>query len=545
MHCKGLCIALEAISAHFCQVQMKRSYRLLILSHSIFLTTVVFLIASFSSLTLSAEKGPPNILFILADDLGYGDVGCYNPKSKVPTPHLDQLALDGIRFTDAHSPSTVCPPTRYSVLTGRMAFRTGMRGVFTGAGGPCMIEEGRMTIGGMLQERGYKTALFGKWHVGMTFYDKGGKPINKNGLEAVKRIDYSRVIPDAPVHRGFDFFYGSVCCPTTDWLYAFIEGDRIPVPPTKIIDRGPLPKHPYSQDNRPGMIAPGYKMEEIDLQFLDKSLEFLDQHAKAKDKSPFFLFHSTQAVHLPSFPADQFKGKTKAGPHGDFIFELDHIVGELLGALDKHGFTDNTLVIFSSDNGPEVPTVLSMRNDYKHDGARPWRGVKRDNWEGGHRVPFIARWPGKIKPGSTSSQTLCLTDLMATCAAITGAKIPEKAGEDSVNMLPSLLSEDQGKPIRKYTLHQTISLALAIRSGPWKYLDHKGSGGNNYTRAGRWGMKKYIVPEKAPQAPGQLYNLNSDPGETENLYYKNPEIVKELKEKLEQFKKSGRSAPLS
>ena len=544
MHCKGLCIALEAISAHFCQVQMKRSYRLLILSHSIFLTTVVFLIASFSSLTLSAEKGPPNILFILADDLGYGDVGCYNPKSKVPTPHLDQLALDGIRFTDAHSPSTVCTPTRYSVLTGRMAFRTGMSGVFTGAGGPCMIEGGRMTIGGMLQERGYKTALFGKWHVGMTFYDKGGKPINKNGLEAVKKIDYSRVIPDAPIHRGFDFFYGSVCCPTTDWLYAFIDGDRIPVPPTKIIDRGPLPKHPYSQDNRPGMIAPGYKMEEIDLQFLDKSLEFLDQHAKAKTKSPFFLFHSTQAVHLPSFPADQFKGRTKAGPHGDFIFELDHIVGELLGALDKHGFADNTVVIFSSDNGPEVPTVLSMRNDHKHDGARPWRGVKRDNWEGGHRVPFIARWPGKIKPGSTSSQTLCLTDLMATCAAITGAKIPEKAGEDSVNMLPALLSEDQGKPIRKYTLHQTISLALAIRRGPWKYLDHKGSGGNNYTRAGRWGMKKYIVPEKAPQAPGQLYNLNSDPGETKNLYYKNPEIVKELKEKLEQLKESGRSAPL-
>ena len=232
----------------------------------------------------------PNILFILADDLGYGDVGCYNSKSKVPTPHLDQLALDGIRFTDAHSPSTVCTPTRYSVLTGRMAFRTGMKGVFTGAGGPCMIEQDRMTIGGMLQERGYKTALYGKWHVGMTFYDKKGEAINKNGLEAVKRIDYSKSIPDAPIHRGFDYFFGSVCCPTTDWLYAFIDGDRIPVPPTKIIDRSPLPKHPYSQDNRPGMIAPGYEMEEIDLQFLDKSLVFLEQHAKDKKKTPFFYF---------------------------------------------------------------------------------------------------------------------------------------------------------------------------------------------------------------------------------------------------------------
>ena len=505
----------------------------------------LFLLTLGVSISLSEENQLPNILFILADDLGYGDVRCYNSESKVPTPHLDQLAEEGILFTDAHSPSTVCTPTRYSILTGRMAFRTGMRGVFTGAGGPCMIEKDRMTIGGMLQNKGYTTSLYGKWHVGMTFFDKDGKPINKNGLEAVQRIDYSRAIPDAPTHRGFDYFFGSVCCPTTDWLYAFIDGDRIPVPPTKIIDRSPLPKHPYSKDNRPGMIAPGYSMEEIDLQFMEKSLSFLEEHSKKRKGSPFFLFHSAQAVHLPSFPADQFKGKTKAGPHGDFIFELDYIVGKLMAALDKHGFADNTLVIFSSDNGPEVPTVLSMRQDYKHDGARPWRGVKRDNWEGGHRVPFIARWPGKIKPGTRSSQTLSLTDLMATFAAITNVKLPQEAGEDSVNMLPALIGSDEGKSIRKYTLHQTISLALAIRRGPWKYLDHKGSGGNNYDRAGRWGMKKYIVPEKEPEAPGQLYNLDTDPGETNNLYFKRSEIVKELKNKLEEFKKSGRSVPLS
>lgn len=495
-------------------------------------------------LSVRGQGEMPNILFILADDLGYGDVGCYNPESKVPTPHLDRMASQGMLFTDAHSPSTVCTPTRYSILTGRMAFRTGMRGVFTGAGGPCMIEEERLTLGGMLQQRGYETALFGKWHVGMTFFDKDGKPINENGLEAVRRIDYSRAMPDAPIHRGFDHFFGSVCCPTTDWLYAFIDGDRIPVPPTGIIDRGPLPKHAYSRDNRPGMIAPGYSMEEIDLQFLEKSLAFLDEHARKKEKKPFFLFHSTQAVHLPSFPADAFKGKTKAGPHGDFIFQLDHVVGELLKALDRHKLADNTLVIFTSDNGPEVPTILAMRRDHKHDGARPWRGVKRDQWEGGHRVPFIARWPGRIKANSRSDQVLCLTDMMATCAALTGAKITAKDGEDSVNMLPALLGKDQGKPIRQYTLHQTISLALAIRRGPWKYLDHKGSGGNNYNRPGTWGMKQYVLPEKAPDAPGQLYNLESDPGETTNLYFKNPEIVRELKGKLEEFKKSGRSAPL-
>ncbi|MEC7856115.1 MAG: sulfatase-like hydrolase/transferase, partial [Verrucomicrobiota bacterium] len=189
-------------------------------------------------------------------------------------------------------------------------------------------------------------------------------------------------------------------------------------------------------------------------------------------------------------------------------------------------------------------TVLSMRKDYNHDGARPWRGVKRDNWEGGHRVPFIARWPGKIKPGTISSQIISLTDLMATFAAITNVKMPIGAGEDSVNMLSALLGDDNGKSIREYTLHQTISLALAIRRGPWKFLDHKGSGGNNYNRVGRWGMKDYIIPEKSPNAPGQLYNLDTDPGESNNLYFQKPEIVKELKNKLEEFKKSGRSAPL-
>ncbi len=486
----------------------------------------------------------PNVVLILADDLGYGDVGCYNPESKVPTPNIDRLAKEGMLFSDAHSPSTVCTPTRYSILTGRMAFRTGMRGVFTGAGGPCMIEESRPTIGSMLQDKGYTTALFGKWHVGMTFLDEGGEPINKNGLEAVQRIDYSRPISDAPIHRGFDQFFGTVSCPTTDWLYAFIEGDRIPVPPTGIIDREPLPNHPYSRDNRPGMIAPGYDLEEIDLVFLEKSRAFLKEHSKRSPEEPFFLFHSTQAVHLPSFAADPFKGKTEAGPHGDFIFELDYVVGELMKALDEHGLADNTLVILTSDNGPEVPTVISMRNDHDHDGARPWRGVKRDNWEGGHRVPFIARWPGKIQPGSRSEQTICLTDLMATCAAIVGADLPNDAAEDSYDFLPVLLGTAGSKSLRQYTLHQTMSLALAIRSGSWKYLDHKGSGGNNYSRDGRWGMKTYALPELAPDAPGQLYRLDEDPGESTNLYFEHPEIVKELKAKLEEFKVSGRSAPV-
>jgi len=499
-----------------------------------FLALFVFYASSFA-----AEK--PNILFILADDLGYGDVSCYNAQSKVPTPHLDQLAKEGIRFTDAHSPSTVCTPTRYSILAGRMAFRLNYRGVFTGVGGPCLINPGRLTVASLLKQQGYATAMFGKWHVGLTAFDKEGKPIHQNGLPAVRRIDYSRALKGGPVDHGFDHFFGTASCPTTDWLYAYIDGNNIPVPPTQIVDRTPLPKHPYSRDNRPGMIAPGFDLEEVDMVFLDKSLKFLEQHSKNTAKKPFFLFHSMQAVHLPSFAGDAFKGKTKAGPHGDFIFEMDHVVGELMKALKKYGMAENTLVVFSSDNGPEVPTTIAMRRDHKHDGARPWRGVKRDQWEGGHRVPFIARWPGRIKPGSTSGQTVCLTDLMATAAAITGAKLPNNVAEDSYNILPALLGEN--KPIREYTLHQTMSLALAIRKGNWKYLDHKGSGGNNYNRGGEWGMKQYALPEKSPKSPGQLYDLTKDPGETTNLYFEKPEMVEELKAKLEEAKKSGRSAP--
>jgi arylsulfatase A-like enzyme len=496
-------------------------------------------LTGWSTVIAQESKRLPNIVFILADDLGYGDVRCYNPEAKVSTPNLDRLAMQGMRFTDAHSPSTVCTPTRYSLLTGRMAFRTGFPGVFTGAGGPCLIEKGRPTLPGMLRQRGYTTACFGKWHVGLTFLDREGKAINQNGLDGVQRIDYTRAIPDAPIHRGFDHFFGTACCPTTDFLYAFIDGDRIPVPPTKLLDRTPLPKHPYSRDNRAGMIAPAYDLEEVDMVFLKKSVEFLERHVKESPDRPFFLYHSTQAVHLPSFPARRFQGKTKAGPHGDFIHELDHVVGELLRAIDRLGLADNTLVMFSSDNGPEVTTVLNMRKDHGHDGARPWRGMKRDQWEGGHRVPFLARWPGNIPPGTTSDQTVCLTDVMATCAAVAGVELTEDAAEDSFNLLPVLLGEAR-EPVRRYTLHQTNRLDLAIRRGPWKYLDHKGSGGNDYARGP---LKDLALPELSPDAPGQLYNLKDDPGETTNLHEKHPEIVKELKAQLDAFRKSGRSAP--
>ena len=488
---------------------------------------------------VAVKPAKPNIVFILADDLGYGDLGCYNTASKVATPNIDRMAREGIRFTDAHSPSTVCTPSRYSLLTGRMAFRIAYRSVFEGVGGPCLIKEDQLTLPQMLRNQGYATAMTGKWHVGLSFFDKDGQRITKNGIEGVKMIDYSRTIPDAPIHRGFDRFFGTACCPGTDYLYAFIDGDRIPVPPTGMLDKSKLPKHPYAFDNRTGMIAPDYELEELDLVFLKKSREFFEQHVKSHPEKPFFLLHSMSAVHLPSFASKQFQGSTKAGPHGDFIHELDYIVGELMKSLEQLGMADNTVVMLSSDNGPESTSVVNMRADYGHDGARPWRGMKRDQWEGGHRVPFIVHWPGKISAGSTSNQTVCLTDVMATCAAIAGTSLPGNAAGDSFDLLPLLLGKKNGDQVRPYTLHQTISLALAIRKGPWKYLDHRGSGGNNYNNPE---LKPFALPDIAPDAPGQLYNLESDPGEKVNLYFKHPEIVHELKTLLEKSKAQGRSA---
>jgi arylsulfatase A len=485
----------------------------------------------------------PNVVIILADDLGYGDVSCYNDRAKVPTPHIDRLASQGIRLTDAHSPCTVCTPTRYGLMTGQMPFRIPRGGmVFSGVGGPSLIESGRLTLAGLLRDRGYSTACIGKWHIGMTFFDADGNPVRDNGVESVRRVDFARRIEGGPIDHGFDHFFGTACCPTTDWLYAFIEQDRVATPPTRPIDKSQLPQHPYANDCRNGWIADDFPMEEIDLVFLEKSRQFLERHVQQTPDQPFFLFHSAQAVHLPSFPAKRYQGATSAGPHGDFIHELDDIVGQLMQTLERLGVADNTIVVFTSDNGPETTSAIHMRADYGHDGARPWRGIKRDNWEGGHRVPWIVRWPKRLEAGGVCDQPTCTTDILATLAEVVGADLPEDAAEDSFSMLPAWQGETSA-PIRPYLLHQAFAgvKTLAIRRENWKYLDHQGSGGNRYeTNAG---LKAWILPELAPDAPGQLYDLAADPGETNNLYYDRSDIVRELKALLETSKTDGRSRP--
>ena len=488
---------------------------------------------------LAAEK--PNVVLILADDLGYGDVTCFNTRAKVSTPNIDRLAAQGMRFTDAHSPSTVCTPTRYSLLTGQMAFRVPRGGsVFTGVGGPTLIAPGRLTLPNLLREQGYATACIGKWHVGLTFFDKQGQPVRGNGIEAVRQVDFGRRIEGGPLDHGFESFFGTACCPTTDWLYAFIENDLVPVPPTELLDKSKLPQHVYANDCRPGMVAPNFPMEEVDLVFLEKSQEFLEHHMRHFPKKPFFLFHSTQAVHLPSFAANKFQGKSPAGPHGDFILELDYVVGELMATLERLGAAENTLVIFTSDNGPEVTSVVHMRSQYDHDGAFPWRGVKRDNWEGGHRIPFIVRWPGKVPANTECAELTSLTDVMATIAAIVEVDLPMDAAEDSFNLLPAWYNEKHAA-IRPYLLTQAFRghQTLAIRRGDWKYIDHAGSGGNQYNRQSE--LRSFVLPEASPTAPGQLYNLASDPGERHNLYEQEPTLVAELKSLLERSKLAGRS----
>ncbi len=502
-----------------------------------FMITLVLFVSS--SRAISSDL--PNILVILADDLGYGDVGCYNSASKVPTPHLDRLASEGMRFTDAHSPATVCTPSRYALLTGRMCFRTGTQGVLTGVDGP-LIEKGRLTLPALLAKQGYDTACVGKWHVGMTFLQADGTPVPASGgdLDKVRRVDFARSFRDGPLEAGFGSFFGTACCPTTDWLYAYLENDRFVETPKTVLRSEA--KHWLAYDSfRTGLGAPGFDFREVDLVFLEKSVAFLERHVRERTDRPFFLYHATQAVHLPALPAKQFVGRSQAGPLGDFIIEFDHVVGELMATLDRLNLADNTLVILSSDNGPEI-VATRVREDYGHESARPWRGLKRDNWEGGHRVPFIARWPGKIPAGTTSDETICLTDIMATCAAIVGAQLPADAAEDSFNLLPALTGERQDAPIRPFVLHQTMTNKLAIRSGRWKLLDHPGSGGNDYQAQPC--LRPYRLPDTAPDAPGQLYDLVADPGETRNLYFQHPDVVSRLQRLLQDAKRTGRSAPV-
>jgi arylsulfatase A-like enzyme len=455
----------------------------------------------------------PNVVIILADDTGFGDPGCYNPQSKTPTPNLDRLASEGMRFTDAHSPSSVCTPTRYGLLTGRYAWRTRLKnGVLQGYD-PLLIEPGRVTIASMLKAQGYHTGVVGKWHLG--FGD-------------TKPVDYAKPLTPGPRTVGFDYFFGIPS--SLDFVpYVFVENEAATEQPTANV---PDSKHQREGGTgfwRGGPIAPSFKHADVLSTITDKAVSFIQRQTKAR---PFFLYFPLSAPHTPWLPLGEWRGKSGAGDYGDFVMQTDAMVGRVLQTLRDAGFADSTLVIFTSDNGAHwLPAEIKR---YGHAANGRWRGEKADIWEGGHRVPFIARWPGKIKAGSVNAELIGLVDLLATTAAITGVKLPADAAEDSYNMLPAFLHGQQQRPLREALVHHSSDGTFAIRQGDWKLAFALGSHGFSEPRA--------IKPQ--PDGPqGQLYNLKDDPEEQNNLWLKQPDLVARLTALLEKYQREGRSVP--
>ena len=487
---------------------------LALLSLSILLAGAPFPVAHASD----KDAGLPNIIIVYADDLGYGDLSCCNPEAKYKTPRLDQMAAEGIRFTDAHSPSTICSPSRYGLFSGQQIYRSTGRGggAFEGPGGPSYLKPGTLTLGGMLQEKGYRTGIFGKWHVGLTWLDKDGKRLG-GGFKNSLLIDYEKSTPlvDGPNERGFDESFVTPNCPTTDPLYLYIENGMVPVPASKRHKRDTLPNPggKWRWDNDEGWMAEGYRFVDADRLFYDKTREFIVDHRKNHADQPFFAVLSTQIAHAPVLPNAESTGSTKAGPRGDFVRELDMLVGRVIDLTAELGIEEETLILFNADNGAETLHVIWMREDHQHDPSGGWRGMKRDGWEGGHRVPFIARWPGRIPKGQVSDQMTNTTDIFATLASLVGYPLPDDAATDSFDMLPVLIgTQDPDESIRPHLLTQSFRGEFQIRKGDWKYLDHQGSGGNGYDKEP---MKRFALADTAPEAPGQLYNLAIDPGETQ------------------------------
>ncbi len=489
-------------------------------------STVVYVVASivyFSAATNSSAESSsqsrinpaPNIVYVLADDFGYGDMHAMNPlRGKIPTTHLDKLANQGMRFTDAHSGSAVCTPTRYGLLTGRYAWRTHLqRGVLDGTDDPPLIASGRLTVASFLKQQGYATAAIGKWHLG---FDSERPPVAPETAKSVdKKANPGRTgeaglpvgskIIEGPIARGFDMFWG---CSNARTMSGLIENDRV----TERME-------PINMLPRLGQRAVAYIEEKT---------------SDAKAGKPFFLYLPLTSPHTPILPTPEWKGKSGLGDYGDFVMQTDAVVGDVLTAIDEAGIANNTLVIFTADNGCSPAARTEELEQRGHFASAQFRGYKADIWEGGHRVPFLVRWPDKIKAGSQSDQIICHVDFMATCAEILGFKLPETAAEDSISILPILLDSDNA-PHREAVVHHSIDGKFAIRQGKWKLEFCSGSGG--------WGKPKDPEASQLGLPVVQLYDLSIDFAESKNVHAENPEVVSRLSRLLEQYIANGRSTP--
>lgn len=451
-------------------------------------------------------EAKPNLLLILADDLGYGDVHCLNPeRSKIPTPHLDRLASEGMVFTDAHSGSSVCTPTRYGLLTGRYAWRTRLqRGVLDGGNAEPLIAADRLTIGAFLQSQGYDTACIGKWHLGFqSRVSPDAAPTGKGRERA--GLPLGATIIGGPTTRGFDRFLGVSNART---MASFIANDRVieQIDPIEVLPR------------------------------LEKeAVAYLKERATpANDGKPFFLYLPLTSPHTPIVPAASWQGRSGLGDYADFVMQTDAVIGQVLTALEEQGLAQNTLVLISSDNGCSPAAKVTELEKQGHFPSGPYRGYKADIWEGGHRVPFLVRWPGKVQPGSRCDATVCLTDVFASSADLLGADLPETAAEDSFSLLPHLLGETTA-PARGAVVHHSIDGRFAIREGDWKLAFCPGSGG--------WGKPRDADARREGSPSVQLYNLETDPSESTNVGPAHPEVVARLTALLDRYVADGRSTP--
>ena len=460
-----------------------------------------------------SENGLPNIVYILADDMGPGDVSALNEKAAWKTPHMDRLAAEGMKFTDAHSGSGVCTPTRYGIITGRYAWRTRLKRGVLGGSSTHLIDPARMTVATYLKAAGYRTGCIGKWHLGMDFGKTDGK------------IDFGKPVTNGPDVNGFDEYYchnGSLDMAP----YVYVHDGRVTAAPNRVTEN-----KDYHGFWRKGQTGSDFEHVDVLPNFTRKAVRFIETHAK--QSAPFFLYLPLPAPHTPIVPTEEFLGKSKTNVYGDFVLQVDDTVGKVMQALESAGVTEDTLLIVTADNGCSPRAGFPELAKFGHHPSHVYRGYKADIYEGGHRVPFLVRWPRKVKAGTQSAQTICLTDLFRTCADIVGKPLPDDAGEDSVSLLPALLDSELEKPLRHATIHHSVNGSFAIRSGKWKLILCPGSGG--------WSAPKPAQAYKQGGPLVQLFDLEQDIGERNNLAEQKPDLVRDLIALLEQQVTLGRS----
>lgn len=480
------------------------------------------------------RKDRPNIVIILADDLGYGDVGVYNAESKIPTPNLDRLAAQGTRFTDAHTPCGVCSPTRYGLLTGRYPWRTELKSQVLWPWDRPLVEKERLTLPKMLKSVGYKTAAFGKWHLGWDWATTDGSKVNAQVKigdpqreirnEFAKKVQFDKPIGEGPTTRGFDYYFG-VDLPNFP-PYTFFENDRLLAAPTA--------EKPEKMFGWPGAMAPGWRLEGVLPEITRRVVKYIREQ---KDE-PYFLYFPMTGPHTPIAPDDEFAGKSKAGKYGDFVYQCDWSVGQVMDAIRQSPAANDTIVIFTSDNGPENLTY-PLLEEFNHVSQGPLRGAKRMLWEGGHRVPFLAWGPGRVPAGRVEKEVICLTDLMATVAKLTGTKLPNEAAEDSYDVSAALFGTKRAKPIREATVHHSMNNEYGLRQGDWVFIDSPKSA-HGAAEKPAWRERFGIQPHNEP---AELFHLSEDLRETKNLYAQYPDRVKAMRALLEKYKADGRSVP--